>query len=116
MQALAKAGVVIAVRGAGGGYRLARPAAEITLWDLVEAIEGAEPAFRCLEIRRQGPCAAKPEDCKQPCEIASVFHRAERLWRDELKNATLAGVVAEIARAQSPARKAQLRDWLRTNL
>jgi Rrf2 family protein len=38
---LKRAGIVESVRGAGGGYRLARPAAEITLRDVHEAVDGA---------------------------------------------------------------------------
>jgi len=43
---LKRAGIVTSVRGAGGGYRLARPAGEITLRDIEAAIEGegATPA------------------------------------------------------------------------
>src|SRR5690349_24759448 len=50
MQALARAGVVESVRGAGGGYRLAKKSQDVTLWDIYQAIEGEEPAFRCSEI------------------------------------------------------------------
>ena len=50
-----RAGVLETVKGPRGGYRLARPAAEITVLDVVEAIDGDEPAFRCTEIRRRGP-------------------------------------------------------------
>jgi len=39
-QSLRKARLVHAKRGPGGGYTLARPAAEITLRDVVEAVEG----------------------------------------------------------------------------
>ena len=116
MQALAKAGVVVSVRGAGGGYRLARPAAEVSLWDLVEAIEGGEPAFRCTEIRQNGPCASPPKDCRQPCQIASAFHRAEQAWRTALRQSTLADILADLARKQTPARRAELRNWLESKL
>ena len=51
------AGVLRTVKGARGGYRLARPPAEITVLDVVEAIDGDESAFRCTEIRRRGPLA-----------------------------------------------------------
>ena len=57
LQALARAEVLETVKGPRGGYRLARPAAEITVLDVVEAIDGDEPAFRCTEIRRRGPSA-----------------------------------------------------------
>ena len=57
LQALARAGVLETVKGPRGGYRLARPATDITVLDVVEAIDGDEPAFRCTEIRRRGPSA-----------------------------------------------------------
>ena len=42
---LKRAGIVTSVRGAGGGYRLARPAAEVTLRDIQAAVDGAaEPS------------------------------------------------------------------------
>ena len=47
MQALSKAGLVHTSRGRQGGYRLAKPAEEITLWDIMAAIEGKSPAFTC---------------------------------------------------------------------
>ena len=37
---LRRGGVVLSVRGRSGGYRLARPAAEITLADVMRAVEG----------------------------------------------------------------------------
>src|SRR6266508_5269600 len=55
LQALSQAGIVEAVPGRRGGYRLARRPDEITLLDVVDAVEGAEGSFRCTEIRRRGP-------------------------------------------------------------
>jgi len=114
MQALARAGVVESVRGAGGGYRLAKPASEITLWEIVEAIEGVEPTFRCTEIRAQGPCPGS--DFRKPCEITSVFRKAETAWRAELKSVSLADIAAEVGRKATPARRAQLTQWLQEQL
>src|SRR5579884_1214069 len=59
LQALAGAGVIRSSPGRGGGYRLARRAEEISLLDVVEGVEGAEPAFRCTEIRRRGPSSVR---------------------------------------------------------
>jgi Rrf2 family protein len=47
LQALARSGVVESIPGRRGGYRLARPAKSISLLDVVQAVEGGEPAFRC---------------------------------------------------------------------
>lgn len=116
MQALARAGVVESVRGAHGGYRLARAASTITLWDILEAIEGEEPAFRCSEIRQQGPCHNPPGDFRRPCEIHAAFNRAELAWRAELKSVSLADIAAEVGRKTSPQRRGQIRQWLEEKL
>ncbi len=57
LQAMSRAGLLESVGGPRGGYRLARPAAGISVLDVVEAIDGEMPAFRCTEIRRRGPSA-----------------------------------------------------------
>jgi Rrf2 family protein len=103
LQALAGAGVLDTVKGPRGGYRLARPPAEITVLDVVEAIDGAEPAFRCAEIRRRGPAAVPAREYKLPCGIHRAFTRADTAWRNELAGTTIAsltiGVMQEAPRA-----------------
>jgi Rrf2 family protein len=116
MQALARAGVVESVRGAGGGYRLARPAADITLWDIVQAIEGEAQSFRCSEIRQQGPCVNASMDFRKPCEIHAAFTKAETAWRAELKAVTLLDIAREVARKTSPQTRGMMRQWLETQL
>lgn len=116
MQALARAGVVESVRGPRGGYRLARPAAEISLWDVVEAIEGEAPAFRCGEIRQQGPCVTPQGDFRRPCEIHAAFSRAELAWRSELKSISLSDIAAEVGRKTTPQKRAAITLWLQEKL
>ena len=116
MQALARAGVVESVRGAHGGYRLARAPRDISLWDIVEAIEGGEPAFRCVEIRQQGPCVTPQGDFRKPCEIHAAFARAENAWRIELKSVSLADMAAEVARKTTPQKRALLTQWITEKL
>jgi Rrf2 family protein len=103
LQALARAGVLETVKGPRGGYRLARPAADITVLDVVEAIDGDEPAFRCTEIRRRGPAALPAREYRMPCGIHRTFTRADDAWRAELAATTIAdlviGVVKEAPRA-----------------
>lgn len=40
MQRLARKGLVTSHHGIKGGYQIARPASEITLWEIIEALEG----------------------------------------------------------------------------
>jgi len=102
LQALARAGVLETTKGPKGGYRLARPASEITLLEVVEAIDGDEPAFRCTEIRRRGPLAMPAREYKHPCGIHAAFDRADEAWRAELRNTTVAemfmGVLQDVPR------------------
>jgi len=103
LQALSRAGIVVSVPGAAGGYRLAKPATEVSVLDVVLAVEGAEPAFRCTEIRQRGPAgiddrAAYPK----PCGIARAMWAAEDAWRAELARHTLADLAAGVGRDASP--------------
>lgn len=112
MQLLRRAGIVQSVRGKGGGYRLARPVDAITLLDIVTAIEGPKPAFRCTEIRRNGPCGRKPQDCKRPCEVASAFASAEQAYRAALQERTLASIMQEAAANSTPQHLMALMQWV----
>ena len=67
--------------GRTGGYVLTRAADEITVLDVVLAIEGKEPAFRCTEIRQNGPFPASDQQCRRPCGIARAMYAAEDAWR-----------------------------------
>ena len=64
MQQQASAGLLVGHRGAGGGYALARPVAEITLADIVEAVEGPFTMTVCSEGRTDcaldAHCRVKP--------------------------------------------------------
>lgn len=97
LQSLSAAGVLETTRGRRGGYRLARPAAEVTVLDIVLAVEGEDPAFACSEIRQRGPIGAPPEACRTPCTIARTMWDAEQAWRDSLATVTLADIVADVA-------------------
>ncbi len=112
MQLLRRAGIVQSVRGKGGGYRLARAVDEITLLDIVLAIEGPTPAFRCTEIRQSGPCGLKRKDCKKPCEIASAFAEAEQTYRNALAAKTLAAIMQEAAMNSTPEHMMDIAGWV----
>ncbi|WP_233270310.1 Rrf2 family transcriptional regulator [Chachezhania sediminis] len=113
LRALAAAGVVDAVPGPRGGYRLARAPALITLLDIVEAIDGPEPAFVCREIRRRGPGKGQdPCVYKTDCFIKTRMLAAEQVWRDALKAQTVQDLVADGARLIDPENKAAVARFL----
>jgi len=97
LQALSRAGIVESVPGPRGGYRLARPPAEITMLEVVLAVEGEEPAFRCAEIRRRGPSAIPANGYPKPCGIARAMGRAEEAWRAELAAQTIGDLLTGLA-------------------
>ena len=65
MGRLAAAGLLRSARGTGGGFALARPAGEISLADIVEAVEGPIAMTTCADEGRhdcvlEGNCQVKP--------------------------------------------------------
>jgi Rrf2 family protein len=69
-QSLVKAGLVKSVRGAGGGFVLARQPADITILDIIEAIEGRIVLQRCLD--NQPHC-----DHLGGCALCGIFEEAQ---------------------------------------
>lgn len=53
---LRKAGLVTSIRGAGGGYKLARPAQEISVGDILRALEGNLEAVKCAGLDTEKGC------------------------------------------------------------
>jgi Rrf2 family protein len=113
LQALSRAGILEAVPGPRGGYRLARPPTEITVLDVVEAIDGTEPAFVCTEIRRRGPARVAAREYRVPCAIHAVMDRADEAWRRDLRSTSLADVVGMVAQGASPKALVKGATWLR---
>ena len=57
MQRLSQAGLLVGTRGAGGGYALSRPVHEISLADIVEAVEGPIALTQCSGSDEPSDCA-----------------------------------------------------------
>ncbi len=91
-QALAKAGVVKSHRGAKGGFSLARSASEITIKDVIEAIEG--PIYLNVCLMGDGECSRD-----KICPMHEVWEEAQEKMMGVLARANF----ADLARAEQQA-------------
>jgi Rrf2 family protein len=116
LQALMRAGIVESITGRHGGYRLRKPASEISLLDVFQAVEGNDTFFRCTEIRRQGPSRVAVRAYPPTCGIAAAMWRAEAAWRDELSAVTIGELAVEVMAQAPPAAIVKGSKWLATTL
>lgn len=87
MLTLRKAGLVVATRGAKGGYVLAKSAGNISLSEIVEALEGPLNIADCEDVPS---CCLVPESCA----LQELFSRANRALKEVFGSVTL-GELAE---------------------
>ncbi len=97
LQLLSGAGIVSTVPGPKGGYRLARTTDKITLLDIVLAVEGPQPAFRCAEIRQRGPNPLPGRYFTKPCGINAAMLKADKAYRAELAKTSIADILGDLA-------------------
>jgi Rrf2 family protein len=112
LQALTNARIIESLPGPKGGYRLQRPAEEITVLEVVEAIDGREPLFRCTEIRQQGPLAQDPQVYRLPCGIHIAMARAEKAWREALRKQTIADLVTHYQQHVAITQQQRSEQWI----
>jgi len=87
-QTLARAGILSSMRGPHGGFVLARPASEITLYEIVQAIDGTAVLERCV-IGLAG-CSDR-----HPCP----HHYRWKPVRDSIRNYLQGTTLADLAHA-----------------
>lgn len=90
---LVRAGILTATTGPRGGFRLARPPSEVTILNVIEAVDGGLDPYQCREIRQQGRGALPPEECTEPCILAQTMRAAHESWRASLAAVTLADII-----------------------
>ena len=103
LKPLAQAGLVEGFRGANGGYRLARPADQIGLIEIVEAMEGPLGMTECSV--HAGNCGIE-----QQCGVRANWRRINDVVIEALRSVTLAQMLAPPAPPPEPdARRIALR-------
>jgi Rrf2 family protein len=103
LQSLVRAGVLVGSTGPRGGFRLARAPADITLLQVVEAVDGTSAPYQCREIRQRGVGALRPEDCRETCILAASMAEAHRAWQQSLAAVSLADILDSLP-STTPAR------------
>ena len=83
MGSLSKAGLVDAVHGKGGGYRLIKPAEEYSVGEILRVTEGDLAPVACLE-QGAAPCAYAAD-----CKPLPVWDKLNLLINDYLDGVTL---------------------------
>lgn len=97
LKLLAQAGLVVSQRGASGGYRLARTAAQITVADIVAAIEGPFGMTQCCVD--SGLC-----DHELHCGVRGNWRRISEAVEAALRAVTLADMLVPPAQPPAAAR------------
>ena len=103
LQALVRAGLLVSVSGPRGGFRLGRDPGQISLLDVVVALEGPEEAFQCTRILRHGPGGDPERDYREHCAVSLSMRRAELAWRRELSDRSIADIAGDVERTNPDA-------------
>lgn len=110
LQALSRAGILSSTSGPKGGFQLAKAPDEITLLDVVVAIDGAEEAFRCTQILKVGPGGDEKVDYRKTCVVSQSMRQAELTYRRELAGKTIADIVTQVE-STYPETAGNTRSW-----
>lgn len=112
---LAKAKLVVATEGVRGGFKLARPADEISILDIVNAIDGQKLIFDCREIR--GRCAlfeGKPPQwaLEGTCAVHSAMMTAQKRMEEALAQQTILDLGRRFGRKAPTDFSAKVDGWI----
>jgi Rrf2 family transcriptional regulator, cysteine metabolism repressor len=100
---LRKAGLVESQRGAHGGYRLGRPADQIEMLEVVQALEGAIAPMECFQADPEGKISCSHEaDGDRACATKLLWTRVQGGVTKALAGTTLAELV-EFSDQHDPA-------------
>src|SRR5215475_3717931 len=88
LKLLVRAGVLTSQRGSGGGYELARPASQISVSEIIVALDGPIALAACVD--------GSDEHCgvETLCSMRGNWNRVNRAIRSALEEITLADMAA----------------------
>ena len=91
LKSLGHAGLVESFRGVNGGYRLARPASDISVADIVEAMEGPLGMTECS--MSEGHCEREKQ-----CGVRGSWQRINNVLDNALRSMSLADMLCPTVR------------------
>ena len=97
LKRLTRARLLVSQRGVGGGYRLARPAEQITLAEIIRALEGPIALTACTDGTSDSCTVASF------CQMHGWWNRVNGAVESTLEAITLADIRREIAESPFPA-------------
>lgn len=97
-QRLSKAGLLRSVRGANGGFSLGKPAHQITMREIIEALEGPIALNRCLV--REGECAEE-----RSCPLYPVWEELQQRFLEILDRTTMEDLAKRMIRNERKGRR-----------
>lgn len=95
MASLKKAGLVISVRGSQGGYKLARSASDISVGDILRALEGSLDAVVCADNQGENSCIGADR-----CVTRIVWKQINDSIRNAVDHLMLSQLVEESKKMQ----------------
>jgi Rrf2 family protein len=90
MRLLAAAGLIRSYRGVVGGFALAKPPEEITLYDVIIAMEGPLGIHRCLADR-----SSCNRHCKEECPVHQALAAIQNKLAGDLASVTFAAMAGK---------------------
>lgn len=97
VSSLVEKGLVNAVRGVGGGVTLARDARELSLWDVVEAVEGPQCPSPCHEEPRACPLSSG-------CPVRGVWTSTAKVLENHLRSVRISDLAGSSGHVQAHRR------------
>jgi len=96
LKTLTRRGLLVSQRGAAGGYLLARPPAEISVADIIEALDGPLALAQCCEV--------EPESCdhRPVCPVTGHWHRINTAIHEALSGIKLADMARPLPQERLP--------------
>ncbi|WKW50718.1 RrF2 family transcriptional regulator [Rhodomicrobium lacus] len=89
---LRKGGLVYSKKGKAGGYALAKPAAEISVGNIVRVLDGPLAPIPCASVTAYRPC--DDCDCEEACEVRAIMVEVRNAISVVLDNRSLADMAS----------------------